>query len=227
MELETLRDLFIDELKDLYNAENQLVKALPKIIKAATDEGLKQGLSDHFEQTRNHVARIEQIMEGLDESPGGKKCKAMEGLLKEGAELLEEEAEPEVMDAGIICACQKVEHYEIAGYGTVRTYAELLGEDEAARLLDQTLSEEKAADEKLSEAASTINVAANTGGGGEEGESEDADAEMPRRGTSMAGDTGRTKTTAGRKSASNEGNEDEEGEKASSGRKSGGRQRSR
>src|ERR1044071_374348 len=120
-----LRELYIDELKDLYSAENQIIKALPKMIKAASSPKLKAGFEEHLQQTRNQVERLEKIFKELDESPKGKKCKGMEGLIEEGKELMEEDAEPEVLDAGLIAAAQKVEHYEIAGYGPGRTSAEI------------------------------------------------------------------------------------------------------
>ena len=160
MEMEDLKDLYIEELKDLYSAENQIIKALPKMIKAASSEELKAGFEEHLEQTKNQVTRLEKIFEGLDASPKGKKCKGMEGLLEEGKELMEEDAEPDVLDAGLIAAAQHVEHYEIAGYGCVRTYAELLGDKQAVKLLQQTLDEEKETDQKLSELARSINVEA-------------------------------------------------------------------
>jgi len=160
MEMESLRDLYIEELKDLYSAENQIIKALPKMIKAASSPELKKGFEKHLQETRGQVVRLEKIFKDLDESPKGKKCKGMEGLLEEGKELMEEDADPEVLDAGLIAAAQHVEHYEIAGYGCVRTYAELLGEKNAAKLLQQTLDEEKRTDEKLSAVAQSINVEA-------------------------------------------------------------------
>jgi ferritin-like metal-binding protein YciE len=160
MEMESLRDLFVDELKDLYSAENQILKALPKMIKKASSKELKSGFEQHLKETQGHVERLEKIFEELDESPRGKKCKGMEGIIADGKELMEEDAEPEVMDAGLIGAAQHVEHYEIAGYGCVRTYAELMGESEMANLLEKTLEEEKATDEKLSQLAQNINVEA-------------------------------------------------------------------
>ncbi|HZZ72757.1 MAG TPA: ferritin-like domain-containing protein [Pirellulales bacterium] len=169
MEMETLRDLFVDELKDLYSAENQLVKALPKMAKAATSPKLKKAFESHLEETKGHVDRLEQIFEKLGGSPKGKKCKAMEGLIEEGKEMLEEDAEPDVLDAGLIAAAQRVEHYEMAGYGCVRTYAQLLGEAAAAKLLQQTLDEEGNADKKLTQLAEQINVNAE-GPADEEGE---------------------------------------------------------
>jgi ferritin-like metal-binding protein YciE len=160
MEMESLRDLFVEQLKDLYSAENQIIKALPKMIKAASSEELKSAFQEHLEQTKGQVERLDQIFEELDESPRGKKCKGMEGLIAEGKELMEEDAEEDVLDAGLIASAQHVEHYEIAGYGCVRTYAQLLGMDKAAKLLQQTLDEEKETDELLSGLAENINVQA-------------------------------------------------------------------
>lgn len=161
MKLDNLRDLFVDELKDLYNAEHQLLKALPKMARAASSPKLRRAFESHLKETRQQVKRLEQVFSGLDASPKGKKCKAMEGLVDEGAEWMEEEADPDVMDAGLIAAAQKVEHYEMAGYGCVRTYAQLLGETKAVKLLQQTLDEEGAADKKLTEIAKSINVEAH------------------------------------------------------------------
>jgi ferritin-like metal-binding protein YciE len=160
---EGLRDLYIDELKDLYSAENQLVKALPKMAKAASSHELKQGFEEHLEQTRGHVQRLEQIFETLDESPKGKKCAGMEGLVKEGGEVMEEDFEGALMDAALIGAAQRVEHYEIAAYGTAAEFAKLLGQSEHATLLEETLQEEKETDEKLTELAKEINPQANEG----------------------------------------------------------------
>jgi ferritin-like metal-binding protein YciE len=160
MEMESLRELFVDELKDLYSAENQILKALPKMVKAATSKELKAGFQEHLEQTKEHVTRLEKIFKRLGMSPKGKKCKGMEGVIEDGKELMEEDAEPEVMDAGLIGAAQHVEHYEIAGYGCVRTYAELLGNDDDAKLLQMTLDEEKETDAKLTVLAQKINVEA-------------------------------------------------------------------
>ncbi len=154
---EALRELYVDELRDLYNAENQLVKALPKLAKAANSDELRTAFEDHLEETKGQVARLEEIFKMLDESPKGKKCAGMEGLVKEGSEVMEEDFEGEVMDAALIGAAQRVEHYEIAGYGTVRTFAEILGESEQVSLLEETLEEEKAADEKLTEIANNVN----------------------------------------------------------------------
>jgi ferritin-like metal-binding protein YciE len=153
MELQTLQELFVDELKDLYSAENMLVKALPKMAKSADSPDLRNAFEQHLRQTEGHVARIEQVCQQLGESPRGKSCKGMSGLIEEGDELMKEDAEPEVLDAGLISAAQRVEHYEIAGYGTCCAYARQLGLEEAANLLAQTLEEEKATDKKLTELA--------------------------------------------------------------------------
>jgi ferritin-like metal-binding protein YciE len=155
-----LKHLYVEELKDLYSAENQMVKALPKMIKAATSKDLRAGFEGHLEQTKGHVSRLEEIFKGLGESPKGKKCKGMEGLIKEGGEMIEEDPAPEELDAGLISAAQRVEHYEIAGYGCVRTYAKLLGENEAEALLQETLEEEKKTDAKLTQLAENINLEA-------------------------------------------------------------------
>jgi ferritin-like metal-binding protein YciE len=174
---DALKELYTDELKDLYSAENQLLKALPKMAKAATSEELSSAFNEHLEQTRGHVQRLEQIFEMLDESPKGKKCVGMEGLVKEGAELMGEDFEDEVMDAGLIGAAQRVEHYEIAAYGTVRAFAELLGESEQASLLGETLEEEKETDQKLTQLSEEINVEANEEGEeGDESMEEDEEA---------------------------------------------------
>jgi ferritin-like metal-binding protein YciE len=161
MQLETLQDLYIHELKDLYSAEKQLVRALPKMAKAANNEELAAGIQKHLDQTKEHAARLETILSSHKQSTRGAKCKGMEGIIAEGAEMIEEEADPEVKDAGLISAAQRVEHYEIAGYGTVRTYAELVGDKEGAKLLQTTLSEEEETDKTLTKLAkSSINIAA-------------------------------------------------------------------
>jgi ferritin-like metal-binding protein YciE len=152
--MSTLRETFLDELADAYDAEKQLLKALPKMAKAAQNEQLKDGFEEHLEQTQQHVERLEQVFEIFGQPPKGKKCKAMQGLIEEGKELIEEDEG----DAALICAAQKVEHYEIAAYGSMCSWAKLLGEDEAADILGETLEEEKETDEKLNELAeSTIN----------------------------------------------------------------------
>lgn len=167
MTINSLHDLYVDELRDLYDAENQLVKALPKMAEGSTSEELRRGFEEHLEQTRGHVQRLEQIFERLGEKAKGKKCKGMEGVVKEGSEVLDEDMNEDVKDAAIIGAAQRVEHYEIAGYGTARTHADLLGLDEDARLLEQTLEEEKETDQKLTELADNINVEAQEGEAGE------------------------------------------------------------
>jgi ferritin-like metal-binding protein YciE len=170
MQHEALRDLYIDELRDIYSAETQLVKALPKMAKAATSDELRSGFEEHLEQTRGHVSRLEQIFEDLDEKPSGKKCAGMEGLVKEGGEMIKNEFEGDVKDAGLIGAAQRVEHYEIAAYGTVRAFAELLGDRNAVDLLSQTLEEEKETDKKLTQLAGEINVEANQNEGASQDE---------------------------------------------------------
>jgi len=161
MKLDSLQKLYVEELRDLYSAENQILKALPKMAKAASSPELKRAFEEHLEQTKGQVDRLEQIFKTLGKSPKGKTCKAMEGLVEEGSELMEEDADPAVLDAGLIAAAQRVEHYEIAGYGTVRTYANILEDREAAELLQQTLDEEGETDKKLTDLAeSLINVEA-------------------------------------------------------------------
>jgi ferritin-like metal-binding protein YciE len=161
MKLNSLEDLLHHELKDLYSAETQLVKALPKMAKAATHEDLKAGFEEHLEQTKGHVERLDEIGEILGLKLTGHTCKAMKGLIAEGGDLIEEDAEPSVRDAGLIGAAQRVEHYEIAGYGTARCLAETLGHDDVAKLLESTLEEEKDTDQKLTELAeSAINAEA-------------------------------------------------------------------
>lgn len=161
MELDTLKDLYIDELKDLYSAEKQLVKALPKMAKAANDEQLAEAFRTHARETAEHARRLEQICQELGVSPRGKKCVGMEGLIEEGSELIKENPDPDVLDAGLINKAQHVEHYEMAGYGTVRTYARQLGFDSQADLLQQTLDEEGKTDHLLTALAETgINVEA-------------------------------------------------------------------
>jgi ferritin-like metal-binding protein YciE len=177
----SLQELYIEQLQDLYSAENQIIKALPTMIESAQSDELRNALNEHLEVTRNQAARLEQIFEKLGEEPGGEKCKGMEGVLKEGSDVLKEVSE-EVMDAAIIASAQRVEHYEMAGYGTARTYAELLGDDDAAALLDQTLSEEKEADETLSGLAEELNVEALEAGqtSSVDQESEQVQEQAPR-----------------------------------------------
>lgn len=159
MTIESLRDLYVDQLKDLYSAEQQLIKALPKMAKAASSEELKAAFEEHLGQTQQHAERIETIFEQMGEKPTGKKCKAMEGLVKEGSEVIEEDIEDgELKDTALIAAAQRVEHYEIAGYGCVHAYATRLGDENAASLLEQTLEEEKKADELLNGIAEELNM---------------------------------------------------------------------
>ena len=153
MKLESLKDLYLEQLKDLYSAETQLVEALPKMAEAASSPDLRKSFSDHLRQTQEHVSRLERIFSDLNESPKGHTCEGMKGLVKEGQEMIKMKGAPEVLDAGLIAAAQRVEHYEIAGYGTVRTYAELLGREEHARLLERTLQEEEETDELLTQLA--------------------------------------------------------------------------
>jgi ferritin-like metal-binding protein YciE len=153
MKLQSLQDLLVEQIKDLFSAENQLVKALPKMAKAASSPDLRDGFEEHLKQTRKQVQRLEKVSQQLGVSPKGKKCVAMAGLIEEGKELIEEDAGPSVLDAGLIAAAQKVEHYEMASYGCARTWAEELGFEDAAALLQETFEEEKATDEKLTELA--------------------------------------------------------------------------
>ncbi|HEX3867618.1 MAG TPA: ferritin-like domain-containing protein [Gemmatimonadaceae bacterium] len=172
MEMEALRDLYIDELKDLYSAEKQLVRALAKMAKNATNPELQSAFENHLAETEEHVTRLDEIFESLEASPRGKKCVGMEGLIEEANELLEEDAEEDVVDAGLISKAQHVEHYEMAGYGTARTWAQLLGEDHHVELLQQTLDEEKNADALLTQLAEAVNIDAESGEDEEEGEEE-------------------------------------------------------
>lgn len=161
MELETLRDLYVHELKDLYSAERQMMKAMPKMVKAATNRQLANAFTQHLEQTKKQAQRLEELLAAHGETTRGPKCMGMEGVLKEGDEMISEDADEEVRDAGLIAAAQRAEHYEIAGYGCARTYAELLGDKKGAKVLDTTIKEEGAADQKLTKLArSVINVKA-------------------------------------------------------------------
>ena len=161
MELDTLKDLYVEELKDLYSAEKQLVKALPKMVKAANSPELQAAFKTHLRQTAEHAARLEKICSELGVSPRGKKCVGMEGLIEEGSDLIKEEPDPDVLDAGLISAAQHVEHYEMAAYGTVRTFAEILGQTQEADLLERTLDEEKHADAVLTQISDTANTRAD------------------------------------------------------------------
>lgn len=159
----SLRELYIDELRDLYNAETQLTKALPKMAKASSNTELREAFEEHLRQTSEHVSRLEQIFDMLEEKPTGKKCLGMDGLVKEGAQTMREDYEGAAMDAGIIGAAQRVEHYEISAYGTVREFARVLGENEHVSLLQQTLEEEKQTDQKLTQLGEEINLQAQDG----------------------------------------------------------------
>jgi ferritin-like metal-binding protein YciE len=164
MEIDSLQKLYLEELKDLYSAEKQILQALPRMAKKVSNPDLRRAFEEHVEVTKKQVERLDKIFERLERSPRGKKCKGMEGLLEEGKEMMQEDMDPEVLDAALLSAAQKVEHYEIAGYGTVRSYAQLLGEEEDARLLQETLDEEGETDKKLTQLAeSTINVEATAG----------------------------------------------------------------
>lgn len=167
MSLDSLQKLFLEELKDVYNAEKQILRALPRMAKAADSPQLQQAFTKHLKETEGQVQRLERIFKELDQAVRGKKCKGMEGLLEEGKEVLEEDGDPAVIDAALIASAQRVEHYEIAAYGCLRSYAELLGYSQAAQLLQQTLQEEEAADKKLSQLSeSGINAAAFAAGAG-------------------------------------------------------------
>jgi ferritin-like metal-binding protein YciE len=161
MAVKSVNDLELEELRDIYHAEKQLVRALPKMAKKAKSDKLRQAFEHHLDQTKGHVDRLEQVFEKLDTRPRAKRCEAMEGLIEEAEELMEEVSAPEVLDAALIAAAQKVEHYEIASYGTLHALAEELGQNEVANLLEQTLNEEKEADQKLNQIAlSDVNRAA-------------------------------------------------------------------
>lgn len=181
MAKQALKELYVDELRDLYDAENRLVKALPKLAKEAESDELRSGIEAHLEQTKGHVERLRQIFDSMGEKASGKKCTGMVGILEEGEELMDEEFENGVKDAALISAAQRVEHYEIAAYGCVKTWAGILGENEAQNLLQQTLDEEKETDQKLTELAEDINVeAASAETGEEESESEEQRARPAR-----------------------------------------------
>jgi ferritin-like metal-binding protein YciE len=160
MKESALKELYLKELRDTYDAEKQITKALPKMAKVASSTQLRQGFEEHLEQTKNHITRLEQIFEELDESPKGESCDGMEGLIEEGSNIMDEDLEGEAKDAGLISAAQRVEHYEMAAYGTLRTYANILGDKKAASLLQETLDEEKETDQKLTRLAEKINIKA-------------------------------------------------------------------
>jgi ferritin-like metal-binding protein YciE len=174
MSLDSLQQLFIEELKDIYSAEKQILTALPRMAKAADSDDLREAFTNHLKETEGQVRRLDQIFRELGSSPRGKKCKGMEGLLAEGKEIMGEEGEPPVVDVALIAAAQRVEHYEIAAYGCLRTYAQMLGYAEAAELLQETLEEEEKADETLTKVGEQgVNPAAAAVGGAEEEEDED------------------------------------------------------
>ncbi|MCX6951889.1 MAG: ferritin-like domain-containing protein [Verrucomicrobia bacterium] len=179
--ISSLSELLVDEIKDLYSAENQLLKALPKMARAASAAGLKAGFTEHLAQTREHAARLERAARLLDESPKGKTCHAMQGLVEEGAEAIELEAPDAVRDAALIGAAQRVEHYEIAAYGTAHAFALAAGEPEVAALLEKTLQEEGDTDKKLTALSAAINEAANRGEA-----SDETDDKKPRPATRAA-----------------------------------------
>ena len=156
MSMDSLRDLYVEQLKDLYSAENQILKALPMMAEKASNPELKAAFQEHERVTHDQVKRLEAIFDGLGEKPGGHHCKGMEGLLKEGQEMLKEKGDPDALDAGLIAAAQRVEHYEIAGYGCARTYARLLGREQDARLLQTTLDEEGDTDQRLTGLAERV-----------------------------------------------------------------------
>ena len=197
MSLATLHDLMVHELKDLYSAERQLVQALPKMSKNATSDQLRTAIDNHLAETEEHVTRLEQVLESLGESPRGQKCDGMLGLIEEGKKLLKEEADPDVMDAGIIVSAQKVEHYEIASYGAVCEYARMMGHTEALQLLEQTLEEEKKADQTLNALAEGgINALAERDartGNGEPDEEESMSTSTRRRSTAKGNGRARTR----------------------------------
>ncbi|HET6463960.1 MAG TPA: ferritin-like domain-containing protein [Candidatus Krumholzibacteria bacterium] len=180
--MNSLRELFVEQLRDIYSAENQLVKALPKMAKAASSSELQTAFTNHLEQTRKHVERLETIFEGLDEAPEGETCKGMAGLITEGKEAIEADGEDDVKDAWLIAAAQRVEHYEIAAYGTVKSMASLLDEEEAADLLEETLSEEKETDQHLTELSGEINPRA----GGERSQELERKMKPMRRSASVS-----------------------------------------
>jgi ferritin-like metal-binding protein YciE len=191
----SLQELYVEQLRDLYDAEQQIIKALPEMIDAAQSDNLKEALNEHLDVTKEQASRLEKIFNNLGEKPKGERCKGMQGVLAEGSDLVGKIEEGEVRDAAIIASAQRVEHYEMAGYGTARTYATMLGENEAGDLLEQTLSEEKEADEKLTDLAGEINVAANSE---EEAENE---GELSKQSSRKSGKGQATSTTKRKKSA--------------------------
>jgi ferritin-like metal-binding protein YciE len=206
MKIGSLRELYIEQLRDLADAEQQIIKALPKMIEKASSEDLKEALNDHFEVTKTQASRLEDIFAALGEKSKGEKCKGMEGVLAEGDELVGKVDGGPTRDAAIIAAAQRVEHYEMAGYGTARTYAGLLGEEDAQELLQQTLDEEEEADETLTELSGEINAEANgaEAEGSEEGEEEGETVEVGEDDSEQEARTARTgkRATASKSAAS-------------------------
>ena len=192
--MESVRELLLDEMKDLYDAEKQLVKALPKVVKASSNADLRQAFESHLEETRGHVTRLERAFEMMGEKAKSKPCAAMKGLVEEAGEATEGDMDESLTDSAIICAAQKVEHYEIAGYGTLAAWAKSLGLDDVAGLLEETLEEEKAADKKLSEVADGIlaEAASMEGGSQEDEEDEETTVESPRKKAASKGSNGQS-----------------------------------
>ena len=188
MSMKNLEDLFIDKLKDIYDAERRITRALPKMAKSASSDELRSAFEEHLQQTEEHIARLDRIFEGLDMTPGRKPCHGMMGLLEEGKELMEKDAPDSVMDAGLISAAQEVEHYEIGAYGCLKTWADLLGKKDEAKLLAKTLDEEEQTDETLSRIAESINARAL------EGEDEEDEGEMVGSARSRGAASGRSKS---------------------------------
>ena len=214
--METLNELLEEELKDIYSAEKQLLKAMPRMAKKASSPELKTALEEHLRVTEGQVQRLEQVFEALGKPAKAKTCKAMQGLLEEAKEIMGEDASPSVLDAGIIAAAQKVEHYEMASYGTVRTWARLCGQEEAAGLLQQTLDEEGEADKRLSQLAdSFVNPQAEAGEEEESGSSRGGSSK-----SSGGKSSGSKKSSGGSKKSSGS-------SKNSGGKKSGGKKSSR
>src|SRR5918993_512425 len=160
MEMESLRDLFLDELRDMYHAEGQMIKSLPRMAKKADSDELRTAFEEHLEETKKQQERLEEVFELFEEKPKTKVCKGMQGIIEEGKEMMQEDIDADVLDAALIASAQRAEHYEIAAYGTLRTYARLLGEDEAAKILQEILDEEGTADKKLTKLAEKLNVEA-------------------------------------------------------------------
>ncbi len=192
--MESIRELLVDEMKDLYDAEKQLVKALPKMVKASSNQELSEAFENHLEETRGHVQRLEQAFELMGEKPKSKPCAAMKGLIEEAGEQLKEGLEGPLLDSAIICAAQKVEHYEISGYGTLSAWAKSIGLDEVAELLDQTLAEEKAADDKLTDVGETVLTEAEAS---EPQGMDEEDPEQTMDGTRKKSVTGKSATAGG------------------------------